>query len=151
MSITLPNKLMLGVLLLNLVITPTQTVALELTTGTSPVHELTIVEPNLLAQQSPRPRRIRFQRGASSAVVENSVVRGTRDTYLLGARAGQRMTLNITSLENNAVFDIVAPNGEMIHQETTSRSFRLPSTGDYQVIVGGTRGNASYRLRVEIK
>lgn len=104
----------------------------------------------LIAQQN-RTRRIQFARGTSSAVVEDAVVRGTRDTYLLGARARQRMTVNISSVEQNAVFDVVAPNGRVIKQEATSFSGALPVNGDYRIVVGGTRGNATYRLQVSIR
>ena len=154
----LPVRLVLGLLLLNTlqVVATTPTVAqppqLELQAGASILREKTSVQPNLLiAQQSPRPRRIQFARGANSATIENAVVRGTRDTYLLNARAGQKMTLSISSVEKNAVFDIIAPNQRAISREATSGSFILPKTGDYRVIVGGTRGNATYKLQVSIK
>ena len=154
----LPIQLVFGLLLLNTlqVVATTPTVAqppqVELQAGASITSQETPVQPNLLiAQQSPRPRRIQFARGTSSATIENAVVRGTRDTYLLNARAGQKMTVTITSLENNAVFDIIAPNRRIIKQEATSGSFTLPKTGDYRVIVGGTRGNATYKLQVSIK
>jgi hypothetical protein len=61
------------------------------------------------------------------------------------------MTVNITSLERNAVFDIQAPNGEYLQQGVTNWQGVLPRTGDYSVIVSGTRGNASYKLEVTIK
>ena len=110
------------------------------------------MKPTLISvQPSSRTRRIRFTRSTSSAVVEDAVVRGTRDIYLLSAKAGQTMTVSITSLENNAVFGIVAPNQKLIKQEATSWSTKLSKTGDYRIVVGGTRGNATYKLRVEIK
>ena len=147
-------------------VTPTQMAAVELslltakaahtstpspTTGNSTLLDGATVEPPLLISQESRTRRIRFARGASSAVVEDAVVRGTRDIYLLGAREGQTMIINITSLEKNAVFDIQAPNGELLKEESTSWRGVLPSSGDYSVIVRGTRGNASYKLEVTIR
>lgn len=51
-------------------------------------------------------KKVRFARGASSATVRGAVIRGDRDRYLVGARAGQTMTVKITSLEKNAVFQI---------------------------------------------
>jgi hypothetical protein len=95
--------------------------------------------------------RVKFSPGANSTTIKNSVVRGDRNTYLLGAKLGQQMNLKITSLENNAVFDVIAPDGKTIKQEATTWSGKLPANGDYQIIVGGTRGNASYELTVEIK
>lgn len=104
----------------------------------------------LIAQQS-RTQRVRFPRGRNSTTIQNAVVRGTRDTYVLNARAGQTMTVNISAVENNAVFDIVAPNRQTIRQGVTSFSGRLPVAGDYRIVVGGTRGNATYRLQVAIR
>lgn len=97
-----------------------------------------------------RISRIKFAPGKKSAVVENSLVRGSRDIYLISAKAGQTMKVSITSLEKNAVFDLIAPNKDLIQGEITSKNLKLPATGNYEVIVGGTRGNASYKLRVEI-
>lgn len=157
MSAYLPSRLLLGLLLLNVVqlvaSTPTtaQTLTWESARGNSNVSEITTVKPTLLMAQQSRTRRIQFARGASSAVVEDAVVRGTRDTYLVGAKAGQKMTVSITSVENNAVFDITSPKQKLIKQEATSWSTKLSATGDYRIVVGGTRGNATYKLRVEIK
>lgn len=96
-------------------------------------------------------KRVSFEPGASSATVENAVVRGDRDLYLLGAQGGQTMTLNISALEDNAVFDVVDPSGLILALEKTDEEILLPHTGDYEIIVGGTRGNASYSLTVEIR
>lgn len=95
--------------------------------------------------------RIEFAAGSTSSQVKNSVVRGTRNIYLLNAAAGQTMRLNISSLENNAVFEVIGPNGTALAQEEEQLTLELPASGDYQVIVGGTRGNASYTLDVTIE
>ncbi|MBD0326700.1 MAG: hypothetical protein ICV68_09725 [Pyrinomonadaceae bacterium] len=101
--------------------------------------------------QSDRTMRIRFARGRTTKVIEDAVVRGTRDRYLLGARAGQTLIVHITSLENNAVFDIQTPGRRRIlAQEATDWTGELPRSGDYVIVVGGTRGNASYTLEVTI-
>ncbi|QGZ89384.1 hypothetical protein [Microcystis aeruginosa] len=95
--------------------------------------------------------QIRFAPGTNSATVNQSVVRGSRNIYLLRANRGQRMDVKITSLENNAVFDVIAPNGEILTGEATQSSLKLPATGNYEIIVGGTRGNATYKLNVKIQ
>jgi hypothetical protein len=158
MSAYLPLKLMIGCLVLNTawVVIPTLSAAqFPSTKPTTEASAITEVEnpklPFSMAQSATRTRRIRFAQGASSAVVEDAVVRGTRDIYLLGAKAGQKMTVSITSLENNAVFDIITPNQKIIKQEAMSWSSKLPANGDYRIVVGGTRGNATYKLQVEIK
>jgi hypothetical protein len=101
--------------------------------------------------QSDRTMRIRFARGRSTKVIEDAVVRATRDRYLLRARAGQTLIVRITSLEDNAVFDIYAPGRRTLAQETTDWTGELPRSGDYVISVGGTRGNASYRLEVTVR
>ncbi len=111
--------------------------------------------PVLLAQRS-RTQRIWFKPGESSASIRTAVVRGTRDIYLLGAQKGQIMTVKIESLENNAVFDVQAPPNQsgqrrVLKQEALVWSGKLPDTGDYQIVVGTTRGNATYKLWVGIK
>lgn len=101
-------------------------------------------------------KRIRFAKGKSSTTVSGAVVRGDRDTYILGARGGQTMTVRIKSVENNAVFQIKDPDGAYIQnagegEDARSITVDLPFNGDYRIIVGGTRGNATYSLTVSIR
>jgi hypothetical protein len=111
--------------------------------------------PQRIAQAN-RTQRIRFARGANGATIQTSVVRGERDVYLLGAKQGQRMTIKLTSVEGNAVVAIAAPlvsggKERILKQDATTWTGTLPATGDYRLIVGSTRGNASYRLQVTIQ
>jgi hypothetical protein len=102
-------------------------------------------------------KRIRFARGSSSAGVEGAVLRGERAVYLVGARGGQQMRVRVVSPENNAVFQIHSPPGGAAlpgageTDDATAWSGTLPRSGDYRIVVGGTRGNASYSLHVEIR
>jgi len=101
-------------------------------------------------------KRLRFARGKSSVVVSGAVVRGDRDTYTLGAKAGQMMRVKIASNEKNAVFQIQDADGNFLAgagetDDAMNWSGELPIAGDYKIIVGGTRGNASYRMTVSIK
>ncbi len=98
-----------------------------------------------------RVRRLSFAPGATLGRVEDAVVRADRDEYLVGAAAGQTMTLSISALEDNAVFGVVAPDGSVLVDEETTIALELPQSGDYSIVVGGTRGNASYGLEVEIR
>ena len=118
------------------------------------VIALLLLSLNLATAQRDRTRRIRFERGRTTKVIEDSVVRGTSDRYLLRASAGQTLTVHITSLEDNAVFDIYRPGGRRIlsgAQETTDWTGELPVKGDYIISVGGTRGNATYTLEVTVR
>lgn len=101
-------------------------------------------------------KRVKFAKGKSSVTLSNAVIRGEQDTYILGAKAGQRMTVKVTALENNAAFQIKGPNGDYLEgagemDDATSVTGTLPRNGDYHIIVGGTRGNASYKLTVSIQ
>jgi hypothetical protein len=110
----------------------------------------------LVDAQKDYSRRLQFARGQHSAKVENSVVRGTRDYYVVGAKAGQAMTVNLSSVEHNAVFSIAQPDGKSLphaaeEDDATHWTGKLPQTGDFMITVGGTRGNAKYVLTVSIK
>jgi hypothetical protein len=98
---------------------------------------------------------VKFSKGKSSATYKNAVIRGERNTYVLGAKAGQKMSVSITSLENNAVFQVRGPNGYLPGAEpgTDKRSWsgQLPADGKYRIIVGGTRGNATYTVKFAIR
>lgn len=101
--------------------------------------------------QGDRTRRVRFARGRTTTVIKDAVIRATRDRYLLRARAGQTLIVHITSLEDNAVFDLYAPGRRTLAQETTDWTGELPRSGDYVISVGPTRGNATYTLEVTIR
>ena len=101
--------------------------------------------------QGDRTRRVRFARGRTTTVIKDAVVRATRDRYVLRARAGQTLIVHITSLEDNAVFDIQAPGRRTLAQEATDWEGELPRTGNYVISVGPTRGNATYTLEITIR
>lgn len=101
-------------------------------------------------------KRVKFARGKTSTVVSGAVIRGDNDAYTLGAKSGQKMTVKITSVEKNAVFQIQAPNGVFLDgagegDDATNWSGELPKNGDYKIIVGGTRGNATYKLTIAVR
>lgn len=121
------------------------------------------------AQSAQAVEPIRFARGASSAEIRGAVVRGERALYSIEARGGQRMSLRIAAPERNAVFQVYAPGakvetndsalevaGEALPgagegDDATRWTGVLPRTGAYILVVGPTRGNATYRLSVSIR
>jgi hypothetical protein len=103
-----------------------------------------------------KTQRVKFARGRTTAVLKGAVVRGTRDRFILGARAGQTMIVHISSREKNAVFTILGPNATALEgteegADATDWTGELPSSGDYSIWVGPTRGNATYTLEVTIR
>lgn len=102
-------------------------------------------------------KKVRFAKGKSSATIREAVVRGDRDRYYVGAKAGQTMSVKITSLENNAVFQIYFAGeqeslpGAGEEDDAMKWSGKLPADNEYVIVVGGTRGNATYTLTISVK
>jgi hypothetical protein len=102
-------------------------------------------------------RRIKFPRGSTSTVINNAVLRDEIDQYILNARAGQKMKVEISSIEDNASFQITRPDktqllpGAGFDDDAKHWNGELPDSGDYTIEVAPTRGNATYRLKVEIR
>ena len=113
---------------------------------------------------------VRFDPGASSKDISGAVVSGERSLYSIGARGGQRLSVSITAVEDNAVFQIYPPGVHAEHRDygvaiVGAKALRgaeegedakawsgiLPATGAYLIVVGPTRGNATYRLKVAIR
>ena len=105
----------------------------------------------LLAGFAGADTTIKFERGKFAKTVHGSVLRGTREKFWVGAGKGQKMTVKITSLEDNAVFQVVGDGGSLSPEEQKSWSATLPMKGDYLIEVGPTRGNATFDLTVEIR
>ena len=102
-------------------------------------------------------QKVHFPRGTSSTTISGNVIRGDRDRYYLGAKKGQTMAVKITSEEDNAVFQVYLPGEEKALPEAgdgddaTDWSGVLPADAEYIIVVGGTRGNATYKLKVSIE
>lgn len=111
---------------------------------------------NVSYGQQTRSQIVKFKRGTNGASYQGAVIRGERMVYVLGARQGQTMIVKIWAKEKNAVFQI--------RHKTTKRYLKgtepgkdardwtgtLPYNGNYEIIVGGTRGNASYNISFTI-
>ncbi len=111
---------------------------------------------------------IQFPAGKSSAEVDDSVERGAGATYSFAAKAGQKAGVQLSSVEDNALFSIYLPGaitkkgegGMDVTGETlpsadartgaSKWSGVLPKTGTYIVTVAPTRGGATYKLTLSI-
>jgi hypothetical protein len=121
-----------------------------------------------LACAQPAVTPIRFAPGTSSAELSGGVERGGRAIYSFGARAGQRLSLRIGSVEDNAVVQVYLPGATLPTDDPTGTiagttlpgagegedakawDGRLPRSGTYLIVVGATRGGTTYRLRLSI-
>ena len=83
-------------------------------------------------------------------MVGGAVARGTTNRYVLRAGANQTMSISIGSVEGNARFSLVAPDGLLIAFDEVSTEVVLPADGDYVIEVGTDRGSAEYTLDVAV-
>jgi hypothetical protein len=95
---------------------------------------------------------VRFDPGTFGTTIEGGVLRGeTGPVYGLVAAEGQTIDINITSLEENGIFNLAAPNGKVLVNESTDFTTELPTSGLYLISTGGVRGNVSFTLEIEIR
>lgn len=101
---------------------------------------LLLVSTTLYAQ---RPQRIRFERGASAGVVKGTIVGFAYRDFVIGAKAGQTMSITLTASNPSTNFTIVSIGGEPYDMvETTDWSETLRTSGDYVVRVLMMRSGA---------
>lgn len=99
-------------------------------------------------------RQIKFAKGKSSATVKDSIAdRNTTHTWLVGAKAGQTMTVVFTSTRKDVDFCIGFPNGGDPEDSCSKRKWtiELPDDGNYSLMVDSKRENTPYTLTVTIK
>jgi hypothetical protein len=113
------------------------------------------------AQEDIRSERVRFEAGATSAVVESSITGYEIVDYVLGAAEGQYMNVSMATDHSASYFNILAPGETEVAFFVGSISENqyegvLPATGDYKVRVymmrSAARRNevANYRLEMII-
>ena len=90
-----------------------------------------------------------FTQGKEYEVVEDAAVRGETVIHGFEVAPAQNFTIEITSAENNAVFEVVRYGDGKSYAQEASNSQIFLEAGRYFIKVGGTRGNASYKLDVE--
>ncbi len=98
---------------------------------------------------------IRFAVGPLDVELNGTVISGERDRYNLSMLAGEILDVQITSLEGNAVFSILGPDqvalpGTEEGRDTMLWAVPIPADGAYSILVGPTRGNATYTLKVNV-
>jgi hypothetical protein len=130
---------------------------------------LLLVTCSVVGHAAVHKKTIQFAKGTSAAVLANSVVRGDSDWYYITVSAGQTLETSISAVEKNAAFQIYKPGfkvvtedgvtdvegetlpGVGIEDDATSWKGTLPVSGRYLFVVGGTRGNAEYTLKVAVR
>lgn len=108
-----------------------------------------------------REQRVQFERGATSAVVEDSITGYETVDYLLGAAKGQYMNVSMATDNGANYFNILAPGETVVAIFNGSNAENqyegiLPASGDYRIRVYMMRSAArrdevaNYRLEMII-
>jgi hypothetical protein len=106
-----------------------------------------------ISRSTPRSR-VTFARGKSSTTITSADNR----IYVLKAKAGQRLTLNVTNLGARAGVVLYNNKGKLVKGfngfnlgNGQSFSYKLPSTGDYYILGYGGPTYHLYEFSVSIK
>jgi len=103
-------------------------------------------------ETKPASRRLQFKRGTSEATVQGRVSIALPDTYLVGARAGQTMTIKLTAPRKTVRFLLMSPSTRsLVADNARDWSGVLAETGDYTIIIDSDARNSTYTMTVSIK
>jgi len=103
-------------------------------------------------ETKPAYRRLQFKRGSSSTTVQGKVSIALPDTFLLGARAGQTMTVELTAPRKSVNFMVMSSRTTtLLASNTRSWTGTLPETGDYHIIVDADEKASTYSMTITIK
>lgn len=103
-------------------------------------------------ERKPSQRRVQFKRGTSSTTLRGRVSIVMPDTYLIGARAGQVMTIQLTAPRKSVRFILMSPStSSLVDDNTRTWTGTLPENGDYSIIVEGDERGGTYSMTISIK
>ena len=103
-------------------------------------------------ETKPAHRRVQFKRGMSSATVQGKASLAMPDILLIGARAGQVMTLQLMAPRKSVTFSLMSPDTSALFVDNTRTwTGPLPQNGDYTIIIDGDDKGGTYSLTVSIK
>lgn len=98
-------------------------------------------------------KRVKFQRGATTAALRGKVSASRAVCYGLRARAGQRMSVRLTST-SKTVRLVVTPPGfdrEPLVSKVTNWEGVLEEDGDYSISITVPKGSDFYTFEVTVQ
>ena len=103
-------------------------------------------------ESKPAFRRVQFARGSSSATVQGKVSIALPDTLLVGARAGQVMSVQLSAPRKSVRFLVMSPTTRnLVADNARTWNGTLTETGDYTIIVDADERGSTYSLTISIK
>jgi hypothetical protein len=107
------------------------------------------------SDKGPGPQRVRFLPGSSGATLSGTT--NTGEAYVIGARAGQAMRMELDTGDAKASAALKGPNGRSINTLRPGETWdgTLPASGDYTIAITSATGkdsaDAYYTLDLEIR
>jgi hypothetical protein len=119
---------------------------------------LLLLATPLAAQNSTKVVPVQFAKGTSSTAITDSIRGDASVNYTVAARAGQTMTVTLTTSNRSSYFNVTAPGADaamFIGSSAGNRfSTTIPSTGTYTVQIylmrNAARRNESAKYTVAI-
>jgi hypothetical protein len=117
---------------------------------------LLVLSTTALSMQGPTViKRVRFPHGRTTTVLKGVIVNDAMNQYFLAAKAGQTMSVHVTSPRGRAQFDVYPRNDRQAMADSAEDvkdwEGKLPQSGDYVISVYSTGGNTRYTLEVTIR
>jgi len=98
--------------------------------------------------------RVKFERGSASAILKGVIRNWSEEVYVLEARQGQRMIVNLRPIPRDAdmTLNIETPNGKSLNDSDSGWTGKLPQNGDYKIYITTIHSKtARFTLEVTIK
>ena len=98
--------------------------------------------------------RVKFERGSASTIIKGAIRNWSEEVYVLEARQGQTMILNLREDTRNGdvTLNIVAPNGKALNNSDNGWAGKLPNNGDYKIYITTINSKtARFTLEITIK
>ena len=103
-------------------------------------------------ETKPASRRVQFRRGTSSTTIQGKVSIALPDTLIVGARAGQVMSVQLTAPSKSVKFMLMTyKTTASLADNTRSWTGTLPETGDYIILVDCDEKGSTYSMTISIK
>jgi hypothetical protein len=103
----------------------------------------------------PAIKRVRFAVGATSAIISGKITDAVNVSYLVGARVGQTLTVEVIDGGGDVVVDVARKDGGWLSFDDASGDVwrgRLPITGDFVISVNTVESKESdFKIRITIR
>lgn len=109
------------------------------------------------AYSADHEKSISFPSGTNSVEMDVTVMKGDRDVYLVNVRSGQSISVWTLAPEDSATFSVYEPKAENPvpgtekGNDATGWTGTATKSGEYKIVVEGTKDSVSYKFHVSLK